>query len=239
MCLQGATGIPGTGKYSPGGSGSIAGVNVGDPLDLFGGQRRRDAASAEARARADEEARQAGITKNINDINAAYAGREGQYADLGAALRGQLGTDLKRQQADATRKAKFALARTGNTGGSVATDVGRNLSREAAQGALDAERKARGGVENLRSQDEASRLSLIGMAQNGGNIGNAAEQSARLLASNLGAAQNNATVGGLGDVFAGVSNYYRQQQDRADTLRGIRSVNPYGAPQTSGFVGPR
>lgn len=241
MCLSGATGIPGTGKYAPGGAGAIAGVNVGDPLDLFGGQRRRDAARAEQEARDAETARQAGIDKNVKDINSAYAGREPQYAQFGDALRQRLNSQLDLQRKNATRQTKFSLARSGTTGGSAAIDAGRTLNREATEGALAAERQAQSGVAGLRSADEDARLKLIGMAQSGANIGNGTEQAAQLLSANLQNAQSNNTAGALGDVFNATTGAYRQNQDNAAFLRGLRASNPYGQsnPANSGIVGPR
>jgi hypothetical protein len=170
MCLNKLTsGLPGGT-----GGGSVGGVHLNDPLDISGGQKRRDAASAEARARADEAAKQAAIDKNVATINADFDNRGGQYADLGAALRERGNTELTRQRDEAQRQTKFALARTGNTGGSVALDKGRELNRAGAEGALAVESGAKKGVADLQAADENARTNLLTLANTGGNLTNAA-----------------------------------------------------------------
>lgn len=190
-----------------------------------GGNPSKDAAVAEA-------ARQRTISGNVANINSAYAGRAPQYAQLGEALRARYGTELKRQQDQATRQSKFALARGGLTGGSAAIDQGINLAREASAGTIAAEQKARGGVASLQSQDEAARLNLISLAQSGSDIGNAAQQAASTLRANLETAQNTNTASGLGDVFGNTAATYKAQQDAAARRKGLAAANPYSAAFT-------
>lgn len=221
MCFGGA------GKFLPGGSGSVGGVNVGDPLDLFHGQARRDASKAAADAKAAEDARQGRITKNVGDINSAFVGRQGQYDQLGAALRERLNGQLALQRGEATRQNKFSLARTGLTGGSQAIDQGRTLAREGQEGVLAAERGARAGVADLQGKDEQARTSLISLAQSGNDIGNAAAQTAAGLRANLASAESADPTKGLGEVFGQTAQTYRAQQDAAARRRGLSDASTY------------
>lgn len=205
-------------NYLPGGSGKVFGMNFGDPLDLFGKQKAAENAKAVQAAKDAEAARQAQLAQTTGAINAAFAGREPQYAAYGGALRDQFMRDLNLQTDRAARQSKFGLAKAGLTGGSAAIDEGRELQREAAQGGIAAEGKVQQGVSALRSADESARQNLINQAVNGGNVGDAAAESSRLMAANARAAQGNALTQGLGDVFGGVANTYRARQD-ADALR--------------------
>ena len=65
----------------------------------------RLAADRQAKSAAAQEAqRQARISANVADINSAFNGREGQYAELGNALRERLNTQLGQKRAEAVRK---------------------------------------------------------------------------------------------------------------------------------------
>ncbi len=208
--------------------GSVGGINIADPLDFSGTRRRKDAAAAERRATQAEEARSARISGNVKDINQAFAGREPQYAQLGDALRTQLNTKLAQQRGQATRQSKFALARSGLTGGSAAVDVGRNLNREATEGTLNAERIAQKGVADLRSQDEQARTQLISLAQSGNDIGNAGMNAANMLRANLSTAGAGDITNNLGEVFASTAGTYRNMQDAAARRRGLQEAQTYG-----------
>jgi hypothetical protein len=221
-------------QYLPGGSGEVGGINFGDPADLFGGQKRRDAASQQAEAKRLEAERHARISGNVKNINSAFDGRAPQYAQLGEALRERLNTELAHKRGEATRQNKFALARSGLTGGSAAIDAGRLLSRESREGALAAERQAQAGVADLMGKDEQARLSLISLAQSGNDIGNAGAQAASMLRANLSGAQNTDMVNGLGNVFAGTGEAVKNQRDAAARRRGLTDASAYAKPFSRG-----
>ena len=198
--------------------------------DLSGKTARNQAKKSAADAAQMEAERQARITWNVGDINAAFAGREPQYEQLGAALRDYLNGQLSRQRADITRQGKFSLARSGLTGGSAAVDLGRNITREAQEGALNAERQARAGVANLRGQDEQARTQLISLAQSGSDIGNAAAQTANALRANLESARNTNNFQGLGDVFGGSAQVIKTRRDADERRRGYDQATTYANP---------
>lgn len=220
--------------YLPGGSGKLFGVNVGDPLDVFGRQRAAESAKSVQAAKDSEAARQAQLERTTGIINKTFAGREPQYQQYGDALRSQFMRDLNLQSDQAARQSKFGLAKAGLTGGSQAIDEGRQLARQAAQGAITAEGKVQQGVAGLQGADEASRLSLIDQAVNGGNVGDAAERSAQMLAANARNAQGAALTQGLGDVFGGVAQTYRNRQDADAMRRGFGNARAaiYGNSKT-------
>lgn len=203
------------------------GIVKNDLGNLTGRSAKKDAKKAQKDAAAAEAERQARISGNVRDINAAFAGRESQYADLGNALRERLNMQLGEQRKDATRQSKFALARSGLTGGSAAVDAGRTLARENQEGVLGVERQARAGVAGLRTEDENARTRLISLAQSGNDIGNAGAQSAAMLRANLGSAQNTGSINDLGEVFGRTAATYRAQQDAAARRRGLNDATTY------------
>lgn len=194
--------------------------------------------NAAAAAAEQEKQRQSTISGNVNQIDSAFANRQPQYDQYLNATRNLYQTELGRQQGIASRDMKFALARSGQTGGSVAADQGNELGREMAQGSIQAEQKAQSGLSSLQSQDQAERLQLISLAQSGANIGNAATQSTEALRSNLGTAMAGSTASGLGDIFGGISKSYENSQNASMLAKGTKNAyqNLYGntAAQATG-----
>lgn len=193
--------------------------------------------SASKAAAAQEAQRQQTISDNVTAINSAYANRGAQYSDYQNALQQQYATELNRQQATAARNLKFALARGGLTGGSAATDQGKLLGQETAQGTLAAQQQVQGAVSNLKAKDEATRQQMISLAQSGGDIGNAAIQTANNLSANLGNAKAVNVEQGLGDVFGGISKNIEAQNNAAALRKGISTGSAYANPFSRGSGG--
>jgi hypothetical protein len=191
-----------------------------------------NAAAREAQAAAErmEAERQARITKNVGNINSAFAGRGAQYKRFSDALRSRFTGELTRQHADAGRNLKFELAGAGLTGGSVAADSGRDLARQMTEGTISSESKVNAAEADLRSRDEQTRSQMIAMAQAGGDIGNASAQTASMLRGNIGAAEGTNTANALGDMFGRTRNI----------RRGLKQSEIYASPFTrgSGAGGP-
>lgn len=189
--------------------GNLLGINPPKPLEDMSAEEQ-------------EAERQKRISANVANINSAYAGREGQYKAFADALRQRFGSDLNRQYESANRNLRFELAGAGLTGGSVARDQGRDLSREMAEGTVAAESKVNEAEAGLRGQDENARLQLISLAQTGGDIGNPAMQASNMLRANLQNAQGG-TAAKLGDVFGSTAATYKQLQDARNLRRGLTS----------------
>jgi hypothetical protein len=186
-----------------------------------------DGDKATKRAEQAEAQRQSQISGNVQSINRAFAGREPQYAQFTQALRNRLNTQFGQQRQAATRQNKFALAKSGLTGGSAAIDAGRRLTREGQEGALQVERTAQGAGADLRAKDENARNQMIALAQSGTNIGNAGQQTAQMLQANIGSAQNQDLTNRLGDVFGGTAQAYRTAVDAKERRRGLDTANLY------------
>jgi hypothetical protein len=169
-----------------------------------------------------EAEKQAKINAAIAKINAVFGSptREGQYADYLGARRGMYTNEVNRQQTDAERNNRFALARNGQTGSSVAIDSGRRLGEDYTRALLDAERLAHGDEANLRGQDEQSKLSLIQMAMSGADATTGVTNAQSALRNNLLSSQSGNGVKALGDIFKQYTDFYRQSVENKAKRKG-------------------
>lgn len=192
---------------------------------------------AQRDAERQERERQARIANTTHRINAAYDApeRQAQYADFTKALRDHYTNDANRQQAIAGRNLKFAMARSGNVGGSVDVDAKRTLGEEYTQGILTAENKAQGALGDLKAQDETSRLNLIQLAQSGLDSTTAATRAGAQIQASAQGAKSDALAKGLGDVFGTTAGIYKQQQENDARRRG--QTAPVGSLYGRGFGG--
>lgn len=221
---------------------------ITDPLHLAGGkagqwadpynllQKAPDAGeSAADRAARLAEERQAKVDANIAQINNIY-GRQSRQDDINdflGATRSFYRQSLDDQKDSADRSLRFAMARSGLTGGSASVDANQRLGRDYTQGILNADRLAQQAAANLRSADEQSRLNMITLAQTGADMTNAASQAATSLKSNLEGANGALRTDQLGDVFGNFSDLFAASKAAAAERRGNRDV--YQLLYTPGF----
>lgn len=190
--------------------------------------------SAEDAARAAEAARKAGVAASISKINKVFDApeRQNQYKDFVSAVRSKYGQDLADQQGIAGRNTKFSIARGGLSGGSRDVDATRQLGKEYQRGVLTAEDKAQGALSDLKNSDDAQRLQLIQLAQQGLDATTAGSRAAAYTRAGTAGAFNSATANGLGDIFANSADTYRRATDAA-ALRAGRTAplgSLYGKP---------
>lgn len=190
-----------------------------------------------------EEERQAKIKAAIAKIDAIFSSpqRESQYADYLGARRGMYTDEVNRQQKDAVRNSKFALARAGQTGGSLAVDTGRRQGQTYTRGLLDAERLAQGDEAGLRGMDQQSRLALIQMAQSGLDATTGVTNAATALQGNLQSSLAGKGVQALGDIFKDYTDFYRKSREDKQRREGEQYAyrTLYGPSIYSGYpAGP-
>ncbi len=182
----------------------------------LGGSNNRAANAAADRERANT-ARLETTTKGINTLFGSPE-RQAQYGSFLDALRARFGEQLGKQRQQAERQMRFGLARAGLTGGSENVSANRRLGERSADAALDAESKAQGSVDDLRSQDNSTRLQLLGLAQGGADATTAATRGLEGLQMNLSRARNAGNSATLGDFFGDIGNAYRSRS-AADAYR--------------------
>lgn len=193
--------------------------------------------SGTQRAEREEKARQARMAAGETAVNAAFDSPEraaGHEAFL-KALRENFMMDATRQKEVADRRLKFAMARSGNTGGSVSVDSNKRLGEEFQEGIVNSENRAQSALSDLKHDDENARQSLISMIRAGGDTTTAAARGMQMSASNALGAQSRALTDGIGDIFGGTADVYMRSEDAAARRRGMRDAQtsiyakPFGA----------
>lgn len=153
-----------------------------------------------------EEARNAILNQFAN------ANREQAYQSHRNAVYDLNTQEVQRQAEEAERANRFALARNGLLGGSVNIDSNEELNRRTNEGLMQASGLADDAAASLRSQDEATKNSLLSMATNGINSAQASQLAVSGLQSNLANAAANEAVAQVGNLFGDIQNAYLYNQ---------------------------
>jgi hypothetical protein len=191
--------------------------------------------SASKQAAANEQQRQANIASATSAVNNIFdsPARTGQYSKLAADTTAYYTQQLDQQQQQAQRNTRFALARNGQTGGSVATDAATQLGKDYDTGVLNAARAGSQAGASLQASDQQQRANLIAAAQGGLSATDAASQASSAMQSGLATAKANATNNALADTFSDFSNLYSQSQNAKQLRNGY--LNAYNTVYQPGF----
>lgn len=196
--------------------------------------------SAAKEANREEQRRQAAIKGTQARVNDVFNSpqRAADISDFVNATRSFYQQELDRQKADADRGLKFALAKSGLTGGSTQVDQQGLLADNYGRGQLQVEQKAQGAGASLSAADQDARSRLISLATSGLDATTAAQQASAAMRSNLQAGQSQAQLGSLADSF-GQFNQFAQnakaaQQQRAGfySVVGGKNAALYGGGNT-------
>lgn len=189
--------------------------------------------SAQRAAQQQQAQQQAQIAQSTQAINNIFSSpqRQQQYADYGKNLLNLYKQNLDYQQGKASRNLKFALARSGLTGGSYQADAGANLQHDYNQGLLSAQSQAQQGESQMQEADQQTKQNLIALAQSGLDATSAASMANSALKSNIGNANQYSNVNQLGNFFGDVSDYYKNSLQNQQN----KQINQYGV---TGLFGP-
>lgn len=189
--------------------------------------------SAAKAAQQQETQRQATIAGTQSRINQVFDNprRQRDISDFVSAVRDRAMQDLNRQQGDASRELRFALARGGQIGGSVNIDQSRRLADEYNRGLIAVENRALGAGAQVEAADQDARARLIQLATSGLDATTGAQQAAAAMRSSIGSAQADAYGQQLGDQFAAVGNFVKQRRDESTRRQAVRDAqtNLYGS----------
>jgi hypothetical protein len=180
--------------------------------------------SASKAAAAQQAQQQASIAQSTAAVNSIFdnPSRTAQYNQLGSDTTAYYTQQLDNQNAINDRNMKFAQARGGQTGGSVATDQTAQAGKDYLAGVLDAQRRGQAASAGLESSDETERANLIAAAQGGESATQIASQSADALKSNLDTANSANTSNAFGDTFGDMASIYSSSQQAAALRNGQR-----------------
>lgn len=173
--------------------------------------------------------RQNQINQSIQQITQAYGSpqRSAQVDQYGQQVGNYLSGQVNTQEATNARNLKFAMARSGLSGGSAAVDSNTQLQKDYANGLLQASQGAQQAKAGLQQSDISSKNQLIGLAQQGSYIGAIPSQIASAQSASLGAAQTYANPSALGNLFAGTSSIYNNEQTAAANRKA--QTSPIGS----------
>lgn len=196
--------------------------------------------SAAKEANREEQRRQAAIKGTQASVNQVFNSpqRAADISDFVNATRSFYQQDLDRQKADADRGLKFALAKSGLTGGSTQVDQQGLLADNYGRGQLQVEQKAQGAGASLSAADQDARSRLISLATSGLDATTAAQQASAAMRSNLQAGQSQAQLGSLADSFSQFNQFAQNakaaQQQRAGfySVVGGKNAALYGGGNT-------
>lgn len=174
-------------------------------------------------------ARQSDIQATVGRITNAYSSpsRQTQYQNYGTNLQNYYTGQVNNQEAVNARNLKFAMARNGLSGGSASVDANTQLQKDYTSGLLNASQQAQAGKAALQQSDINSKNQLIGLAEQGAYTGAIPSQIAQAQSAATGAAQNYGSANTLGNIFAGTSQIYNNEQTAAANRRA--QVTPIGS----------
>lgn len=184
--------------------------------------------AAKAAAAADAE-RQGQIQQSVAQINSAYStpSRKAQYDQYGTNLQDFYTGQVNEQKDVNGRNLKFALARSGLTGGSAAVDANKQLSKDYTQGLLQASKQAQAGKASLETSDQNAKTQLVSLAQQGNYVGAIPQQISQAQNASLDAAGGYTNANALGNLFAGTAQIYNNQTTAAANRKA--QISPIGS----------
>ena len=172
-------------------------------------------------AQAADAARQQQIQQSIGKIQSAYnsPARQQSIQQYGQDLNKYYTGQVNEQGTVNARNLKFAMARSGLTGGSAAVDANSQLQKDYTKALLTASQQAQGGVAALKQADQNSENQLTSLATQGAYIGSGPQQAFQAMDASLGAAKNYGNANALGNLFGGTAQIYNNEQTAAANRR--------------------
>lgn len=195
---------------------------------------------AQREAQAAEQQRSADIARTQRQIETIYSNprRENDILDLIAATRQYQTRDLDKANASAGRNLKFAMARTGKTGGSVDVDKHRQLGQDYLREAANVERRAQAAGTALRNADQQSKLGLFSMAQQGLDMTTATRQASEAMRNNLANQKADAANVDMNNAFSSLADVYKNSKEQAGAAKAEHyQYGTFYAPAGAGGFG--
>lgn len=190
-------------------------------------------------ANAAESSRLAAIRGTQSRVNQTFdaPGRKADIADYVDATRQYYTDDLTRQKAESDRGLRFALARSGQIGGSVNIDKQAEQGRLHSRGLLAVEGKAQGAGAALEAQDQDARARLIQLATGGLDANTGASQAAAAMRTNLEAGKAGMQADTIGNAFGSIADYTKASREGAERRRANQDAGWNVYKTGSGYGG--
>lgn len=181
-------------------------------------------------AAATNDAQNQQIQQSVQQITQAFGSpqRQAQYNTYGQNLNDYYTGQVNTQESTNARNLKFAMARSGLTGGSEAADSNTQLQKDYSQALLQASQQAQAGKAALQQSDVNSKNQLIGLAQQGNFTGSIPGQVATAQSAALDSAKAYGPANALGNLFTGTANIWGNEATAAANRRA--QTSPIGSP---------
>jgi hypothetical protein len=144
------------------GGGGGGGGGGGSQNDMIAEMQRQEQAALDAEAE-----RKAGIEKNNAHINSQFDARAPAYDQYANDLYQHNMTSYDDSANKARNQMDFAMARTGNVGGSVEADTQGNLEGMYQEGLTNLKSGSRDAANSLKGKDDAQRNNLLQQSASG------------------------------------------------------------------------
>lgn len=179
-------------------------------------------------------------TAATDAANARQAGYDRLKTSVYDLNKKKLDTD----RTDAARALKFALLRSGNSGGGLDIDQNNLLQRKTDQGIIDATNAADSAALSAKTGDEKSRIDLLSRIDAGMDQGSAVQGAANQLQSSTDAALASAKGNLIGNVFDNAGLLYQTAAGGNGYADGMNAylrrkgggVGGVSAPSFSGVI---
>lgn len=145
---------------------------------------------------------EAALQDSIGKINSLFGDRSGLYDQVRKDVYDLQSSRLGERREDTLRKLRFGAARTGLTGGSVDVSNKGLEQREFGRALMDASNTAQGRADEMRANDEKTRLNLIAQMRSGLGSADATQSALATMQDNLTAARNDQRFDAI-DAYSG------------------------------------
>ncbi len=191
-----------------------------------GGGASRRAQQAEDQRRADIQATQT----RIQDIFGSPQ-RESGIQNFIGSVRDFLQNDLNRTKKINDRQLKFALARSGQAGGSTAVDQNKLLSEAFLRATVESERRAQKSGQELRASDQQAKLGLFNQALGGLDMTTASNNALEAMRTNIGLARNVKSEKNFDTFFSDFGDIFTASRKAAGERRQRKEFGSDYAPR--------
>lgn len=185
----------------------------------------------------DDAGYQAALARSGAGQDAVRQQRDALYEQMGADVFNVQKSKLDDQQQKAARLLKFALARNGQTGGSLDIDQHGDMNKSYLEGMADIGNNRISTTNNVRAADEQTRIDLIGRIRSGMDQASALNSAASQLQSNIAQQRDSALASTMRDYFGGMGYLNQQAQFQKQYGNTYRTPSGFQASASNGTLG--
>jgi hypothetical protein len=175
---------------------------------------------------------EAALQDSIGKINSLFGNRDGIYDTVRKDVYDLQASRLGERREDTLRKLRFGAARTGLTGGSVDVSNKGLEQREFGRALMDASNTAQSRADEMRANDERTRLNLISQMRSGLGSADATQSALATMQDNLTAARNDQRFDAIDAYSGAVMPAIQRFETNAAKQRARQDWGTYRTPSS-------